>query len=134
MPVKFQKWITREDLQNNPDVLFLFGDNAARKGMGGQAKQMRGEPNAIGVRTKYYPSFEKNAFFRDDVDSEEKQVAMIVQDVEPVFRHLENGGLVVIPEDGIGSGLANLEDVAPVTHGVLLNYIEEFKRYGVVNE
>lgn len=52
MIVLHQKFIFREDLQANPDVYYLFGDNVERRGLGGQAKEMRGEPNAIGVATK----------------------------------------------------------------------------------
>lgn len=37
-----QKWIKREDLQNNPNIIYLFGDNVSRIGMGNQAGEMRG--------------------------------------------------------------------------------------------
>jgi hypothetical protein len=63
MPVLRQKWITRDDLRANPNVLYLFGDNERREGLGGQAKEMRGEPNAIGVRTKASPSKHETAFW-----------------------------------------------------------------------
>jgi len=42
MPIKYQKWIERSDLQNNPEDVYIFGDNYARQGLGGQAKAMRG--------------------------------------------------------------------------------------------
>ena len=35
------KVITRDKIKENPDVLYLFGDNLLRKGLGGQAKEMR---------------------------------------------------------------------------------------------
>ena len=50
------KWITREELQRHPELIFVFGDNMLRKGFGGQAKEMRGEPNAVGVPVKWRPS------------------------------------------------------------------------------
>lgn len=55
MPVKYLAWITRDMLRKEPEARFVFGDNAYRKGFGGQAKEMRGEPNALGVATKWYP-------------------------------------------------------------------------------
>jgi hypothetical protein len=62
------KWkrIYREDLRNNPDFMFLFGDNLQRTGLGGQAKEMRGEFNAIGIATKKSPSLSDDAFFTDE--------------------------------------------------------------------
>ena len=55
MPIKYQKWIERSDLQNNPEDVYIFGDNYARQGLCGQAKAMRGEPNALGIATKRTP-------------------------------------------------------------------------------
>jgi hypothetical protein len=55
MTLIFQEWITRKDLRENPDKRYVFGDNVERRGYGGQAKEMRGEPNAIGVVTKWAP-------------------------------------------------------------------------------
>lgn len=34
--------ITRQFVRDNPQYLFLFGDNLIGKGFGGQAKEMRG--------------------------------------------------------------------------------------------
>ena len=48
------KVITRDKIKENPDVLYLFGDNLLRKGLGGQAKEMRGEPNTLGIVSKKY--------------------------------------------------------------------------------
>jgi hypothetical protein len=44
--------ITREMVQADRNTVYVFGDNVARHGLGGQAKAMRGEPNTIGVSTK----------------------------------------------------------------------------------
>ena len=52
MPVIFMSSITREFVRNHPDFIFVFGDNLAKKGLGGQAREMRGEPNAVGIATK----------------------------------------------------------------------------------
>ncbi len=40
-------------------------DSVQRHGLAGQAKEMRGEPNAIGVATKWAPSTNPKAFFDD---------------------------------------------------------------------
>ena len=109
MPLHFQKWITRDDLRANPAALYVFGDNEERCGLGGQAKEMRGEPNAVGVATLKAPGRYWRA---DDTD---RQCAVIDADMAPIFAALRQGRTVVLPIDGVGTGLADLERRAPLT-------------------
>lgn len=114
MPVIFQKFIYRSDLQDNPDVLYIFGDNLVRKGRGGQAKEMRDEPNAVGIATKNTPGHgERRHYFSDNSFEEQKKV--IDKDLEIVYKTLEEGGIVVWPSDGIGTGLSDLDKYSPDT-------------------
>lgn len=111
MPVYRQKWIMRADLKNNPDTIYIFGDNTERVGLGGQAKEMRGEPNAIGVATKWAPASDDAAFFSDDRFSE---ICLILdEDMEPVFTAALAGKTIVVPADGLGTGLSELPQRAP---------------------
>ncbi|MEY9178185.1 hypothetical protein [Bradyrhizobium elkanii] len=113
-----QPWITRADLKNNPDTIFVFGDNVERRGYGGQAAQMRGEPNAIGVATKWRPSMAPDAFFDDSIECHVE----VMRDLEKVQKALDAGKLVVIPQDGIGTGLARLQSTAPKIHWFIENW------------
>jgi hypothetical protein len=113
MPVVYQKFIFRADLRANPDVLYLFGDNEQRQGKGGQAKEMRGEPNAVGVRTKAKPATTSDSYWTDE--NSEQQRAMIDSDLEPARRALSAGRVVVVPLDGLGTGLSELNQRAPMT-------------------
>jgi hypothetical protein len=80
----YQKYIKREDLRANPTVLYVFGDNEARTGLGGQAKEMRGEPNAVGIATKASPWV-----FWDETDLSTK-IEVIDRDRCPnIFFHLK---------------------------------------------
>lgn len=115
MPVLFQKMVDREDLRRNPQVLYVFGDNVQRVGLGGQARAMRGERNAVGVVTKYSPS----DYFGEDPAEVMTQNRMIDQDMKPLFDKVNRGGIVVWPADGIGTGLADLPRVAPSTFAYL---------------
>ncbi|MEQ8308083.1 MAG: hypothetical protein RIA09_16230 [Hoeflea sp.] len=119
MPVIRQKFIRREDLQANPEIMYLFGDNNDRSGMGGQAGEMRDEENAVGIRTKWSPSKTKGAFFYDK--DAEQVFGMIDEDLDPVIDHLTSGGTVVIPADGLGTGLSRLPETSPI----IFNYLEE---------
>lgn len=111
MPVLFQRIIVRSDLRNNPNVLYLFGDNELRKGMGGQAKEMRGEPNALGIATKAAPDMSASSFWSDDEFA--SVVGVIRKDLVRAFWHVQSGGVVVIPADGLGTGYAELPTRAP---------------------
>lgn len=113
--------ITREYVRANPTMMFVFGDNMARRGYGGQAKAMRNEPNAIGVPTKWTPSLEDAAYFYDaDWDQ-----LMVRDAIMRAFQQIENaltlGHDVVIPSDGLGTGLADLPKRGPR----IFEYIEK---------
>lgn len=111
--MRYEKHITRAMLRAEPQTLFVFGDNIGRYGKGGQAKEMRGEPNAIGVPTKWSPGMEPQEFFAD------AQLPGVVRDeidlaFGRLFMHVACGGEIVWPEDGIGTGLAQLQERAPL--------------------
>lgn len=129
MPLLFQTAIARRDLQLNRAAFYLFGDNEARTGLGGQAREMRNEPNAIGIRSKRLPSNKSGAFWIEGIKpgqfSPRHFIGMVELDFARVRLELGRGSIVIVPASGIGTGLAGLEANAPVT----LAYIRElFKR------
>lgn len=109
--LKYKKYITRKDIQENPDALFIFGDNSDRSGYGGQAKEFRGEPNSVGITTKIHPSMKPDAFFTDKhfdkwrIENEDNY--------KKILNHLISGKDVFLPENDIGTGLAKLNETAP---------------------
>lgn len=112
------KWITRSFVREHRDHIFLFGDNLARRGFGGQAAQMRAEPNAIGIPTKKLPSNVEGAFFTD-AEFEQNKAA-----IDRAFDRLSRmrptvEQVIVIPADGLGTGRARLESRAPLTFAYL---------------
>ncbi len=115
--------ITRNDVRNNPKNLYLFGDNDIRKGLGGQAKEMRGESNTVGISTKKLPANTINAFKNDNELDENKKI--ITKDINKVINIWNSGKYdnIIIPP--IGIGLAKLEEKAPLTWNFLQ---EEFSR------
>ena len=111
-----QHRIYRIDLQMNQHLLYIFGDNEAETGLGGQAKEMRGEDNAVGVRTKRYPTNDKDAFWTDE--TYDNNVQMIREDFQKLIdRYLTNESYcgIVVPADGLGTGYAELATRAPKT-------------------
>lgn len=107
MTFEYRKWITREMLRAEPDTVFVFGDNIKRIGMGGQAKEMRGEPNAFGIPTKWSPGMADEDFFTDhDYD-------FVIPHLISAHTFLKSVDKIVWPADGIGTGLARLNLTAP---------------------
>jgi len=113
----YQHRIYRSDLKANPDATYLFGDNLMGIGMGGQAGEMRHEPNAVGVPTKKAPGnaplgeYFTDDEYEDNVIAIDRALAKI-----PLTCHI-----VVIPSDGLGTGLAELDKRAPRT----FTYLQE---------
>ncbi len=124
MPLIIQSRIYRVDLRANPQALYVFGDNAERWGRGGQAAEMRGEPNAIGIATLRSPGI----FWSDD--DLVANCGIIDADMAPLFAALTAGRTVVFPLNGVGTGLARLRENAPDTFRHLQNKISELKHIG----
>ena len=101
----------------NTDKLYIFGDNTEGWGKGGQAI-IRDEPNAFGISTKNSPS----EFMSDN--NFEANKARIDADIEAIKT---DGRPIVFPEDGIGTGRADLKNKAPRTYEYLMGEIEKLK-------
>ena len=96
-------------VRENPECVFVFGDNILRTGRKGQAAAMRGEPNAIGVITKRHPSMEPGSFLTDT----NKNWHRVLDDLCRIEEALQAGKTVYVPADGIGTGLAKMQEYAP---------------------
>ena len=104
----YMKRYTRADLRANPNVWFVYGDNVAGVGFGGQAGEARGEPNGFGIMTKAAPS----VFFSDA--DRRSILPMLRFQFNLLDQRLKAGHPVVWPLDGIGTGLAEMADKCPL--------------------
>lgn len=117
--IEYMKHITRDIVRANPEKIFLFGDNLLRRGYGGQAKEMRDEPNAIGIPTKKKPSSARGSFFTDN------EFDYNIKVINKAFNMIPEDCTVVIPLAGIGTGYAKLKEKAPLTFEYLKLRLEE---------
>lgn len=115
MPVIYLKFITRKMLRGAPESCFVFGDNRERWGYGGQAAEMRDEPNAIGVATLHAPG----VFY---ADGDPIALATVASDLDRVARALAEGRYVYVPVDGLGTGLARLPQSYPTLHRLIVAF------------
>src|SRR3990167_1001 len=125
MPITYMKKITRQYVKAHPECTFIFGDNDQRMGLGGQAGEMRGESNCIGVRTKKAPNNLQNSYYSDD--EIEDNLEKINDDFAKIELELVAGKTVVFPEDGIGVGLAEMPTRCLATYMKLCSFIKELE-------
>lgn len=135
MPILFKEFITRDYVKEHPDMIFVFGDNIQRYGYGGQAKEMRGEPNTIGIPTKWKPSMTEDSFFTDDDWFTPKVNVLIVNCFVKLREELSNKKIIVFPKNGIGSGFGQLNKRAPNIYKHIQEFIDYLvKFFGVIEE
>lgn len=123
----FNKDWSIDDVRSNPNKLFIFGDNNARIGKGGQAI-IRDLQNTAGIRTKKGPSNKPAAFLSDnELDINCKNIR---EDIIEIKNKYLIGGYtsIVLSSGGYGTGLAQLERLAPKTFH-FLNTLLEFNFY-----
>ena len=110
IPIEYHKFIHRSEVQANPRNLYVFGDNVARIGRGGQAKAMRGEPNAHGIATLWEPGM----YFTDKMYTSATRI--LTDDILALRDRARSGNYdrIIFPADGVGTGLAHMRESAPL--------------------
>ncbi len=120
-------FITRIDVQNNPDKIFIFGDNDERIGLGGQAKEMRGENNTIGIPTKKTPSSSLDSYYTDEeFDLNKKKINY---SIKLIIDAIKDGKTIVLPSNYVGGGLSDLPNKAPKTYDFLISSLSALEKY-----
>lgn len=109
----FDGYWTLEDIAENPNMIFVFGDNLQRRGKGGQAI-IRDIFNTIGLVSKKEPTNAELAFFYDHEYGQ--NCYYINNDVQRIKAIAQaNEMTIVLAAGGYGTGLAMLDKTAPRT-------------------
>ena len=110
----FKGFWSVDDTRKNPKSLFVFGDNDIKKGKGGQAI-IRYEKNSIGIPTKKFNSSNDNAYYTDNEFELNKE--KIDKSIKEIKGRVYNEGYeyLILPEEGVGTGRAKLNEKAPKT-------------------
>ena len=120
-------FVSRETVRENKDKIFIFGDNDAKEGYGGQAAAMRGEGNSIGIPTKKKPDTTEDSYYNDEEFEQNKK--KINYSINLIINQLREGKTIVFPSNGIGTGLAKLQEKAPKTFAFLQNTLAAVEKY-----
>lgn len=123
--VEFLSIITREMLRVDREARFVFGDNTARHGLGGQAREMRGEPNAIGVATKRRPGRNDADYFYDDSSAD---LEVLDADLDRVAAAMNEGRIIYISKLGLGTGRSEMPVRAPMLYRHLVSRLRLIAR------
>lgn len=117
-----QHYYTETEVRNNPNKLYVFGDNLLRVGTGGQAC-IRDCGNSFGLATKESPNMFDNSFFSDSI----RTLSYVFKDIESlvVRCELRRPAYVVFPADGLGTGLAQMHIRAPEAFKVMLQCLND---------
>ncbi|KAF2073552.1 hypothetical protein CYY_005137 [Polysphondylium violaceum] len=113
---------TAKIVQSTPKSLYIFGDNDKKIGRKGQAC-IRFCKNAIGIPTKKGPYLYESSFYTDDeyIDN----VLKIDLHIDKIVKISVNYNHIVLPEAGLGTGLAQLNTRAPRTFEYLEKALKE---------
>lgn len=125
MIIEYHKSLSPPMCRRYPDKIFVFGDNLKAFGKGGQAV-IRDEPNAFGIPTKRYPSWDDWAFFSDQPE----EIEAVKESLRKLYK-IAQGKVIVFPEDGIGTGRAMMKEKSPVAYQVMCDILQE--HFGIVN-
>lgn len=125
MEIVYMHNITRIDAKRNPEIAFIFGDNDARSGFGGLAKELRGEPNAYGIRVKKKPTRDVGAYYTDNELKE--NVQKITEDINHIINKIKwnQSPIIIYPTNGIGTGLASMKTQCPETFNAMNLLLEQ---------
>lgn len=125
MIIEYCKILSVQLVRTHPEKIYVYGDNLKYFGKGGQAI-IRDEPNAFGIPTKRYPSWDVWAFFSDQPDE--------IEAVKKALRELWKLGqnkVIVFPEDGIGTGRAKMKEKSPIAYEMMCGILLE--HFGIRN-
>lgn len=121
------RMLSEENCKTNPNYLYIFGDNTQREGKGGQAI-IRDCENSMGIATK--SSIE--IFFSDD--NMNNNIDIIGKDIDAIKEAAGKYEMIVFPENGLGTGRANMQLHCPKTFLVLSALLlEEFGFNNIAN-
>lgn len=113
--------ITENFLKENPEAIFVFGDNTIRKGYGGGAS-LRDHPRTYGFLTKKFPDNRDSSFY----DCEEYRSVFPIE-LENLKTYINEHSENTFYISQLGGGLANRYHIWEI---IIKNSLEkEFENY-----
>lgn len=118
--VSFESWYTVEIVNKNKDKIYVFGDNLEKQGKGGQAI-IRDCPNTFGIPTKRKPATTDDSYFSD----QKEEIEAVKFALRELYVLMKGGYEIVFPKDGLGTGLAKMQEKSPLAFAEMQNILNE---------
>lgn len=122
-------WWTREEVQQHPDKLFIFGGNVLQDRVqtiprvpSTTQAVIRGLPNTWAIPTKWTSATDYLAYFDGQRDLHDFKEFLHKVNFHLQFR-LQMYKAIVLPKDGIGTGKAMLKEKAPKCWELLQEFL-----------
>ena len=84
------------------EVIFVFGDNLDRRGLGGQAAIARKVTNSYGFVTKKYPTHSPSDYYKPSEYSNK-----FISEIKKLKKEIEKNNDIIYLVPTLGNGLAN---------------------------
>jgi len=115
--------ITEEYLKNNPNHIFVFGDNLHRRGTGGAAK-LRHCKNTYGFITKINPYHKPDSYYKP-----EEYMSVFKEEMKKLTKLINKNPMKIFLISKVGSELANKYGIY---EAVIKDEIQDLKLYSNV--
>ena len=125
--IEFTDNISREYVQSHPDEIFVYSENYLREGYGEESKEMRGEPNTVGIVTRKKSGTTEDSFF-NDLEFEENKIK-INEGIKEIISFIDEGKKINFPTQGIGTDSSQLKLRAPKTYEFLIQTLKALRAY-----
>lgn len=93
--------LTAKILTDNPNWVFVFGDNTLRRGLG-SAAVLRYHPQSLGFITKKFPDYKDTSFY-----TPEEYLPIYKQEIEKLKQNILKNPDKIFLISLLGAGLAN---------------------------
>lgn len=124
MPIEIRDWYEVEDVESEPEKLFIFADCLNGIPRSDKIKQICALPNTIGLPTRIRPGG-YDSYLSDDDYVRVFNASLMARN--KIMAFIRQGGTVVWPK-GFGQGLSKLPARAPRIYdmymGLLMSLIE----------
>lgn len=128
--IKIEIWNgfwTRQDAVDNPDKLFLFGDNIFNQIYPSIPRStqavIRGLPNAWGICTKLDRHENEDSYLSDTQNHIDRLKRELNELYVTIYHNRILYKTIVLPKDGIGTGKAKLKEKAPKCWELLQEFL-----------
>ena len=122
-------WLTspfkKEDILSNKDAVWVYTENALKKGGGEMMEWMRGNDNCHSLITR--ETIGEDGYFRED--NIIKTTRIIKDDFHSLQLKIRQGKLAIMPSVDIDKAIIELGKNAPTLVGVFTKCVETVNRY-----